>query len=206
MQYGCGLTAPDEWENYDVSPTLRIQNVPLLGSIFSSVLNVRFPKNVKYGDIITGLPHTQNSCAGIYCSHVLEHLSLSDFRIAIRNTYSLLAKDGIFRCVVPDLEAYARSYIESLERGDNQASFKFLEESLLGLKNRRRGFKALVVNAYGNANHLWMWDYASLSDELAKAGFRDIRRCKFNDSLDGMFKVVEESGRFVRAVAIECKK
>ena len=33
VQYGCGLTAPTTWENYDVSPTLRVQKVPLLGAL-----------------------------------------------------------------------------------------------------------------------------------------------------------------------------
>ena len=40
VQYGCGLSAPKEWINFDVSPTLRIQKTPILGSILKSKLNV----------------------------------------------------------------------------------------------------------------------------------------------------------------------
>jgi hypothetical protein len=29
IQYGCGLSAPKEWTNFDVSPTLRIQKLPI---------------------------------------------------------------------------------------------------------------------------------------------------------------------------------
>ena len=123
VQYGCGNSAPKEWTNFDVSPTLRIQKTPIIGAILRSQLNTTFPSNVLYGDIIKGLPVDDNSCDGLYCSHTLEHLSLQDFRQALRNSYKVLKKDGIFRCIVPDLEFSARSYIKALENGDNLASF-----------------------------------------------------------------------------------
>lgn len=206
VHYGCGLTAPLEWDNYDTSPTLRIQKAPVVGKILSSKLNIRFPGNVKYGDIVSGLPVGSDSCDGIYCSHVLEHLALRDFKVAIKNTYKILKPNGVFRCVVPDLEAYARNYLHSLDQRDSNSSLKFLKDSLLGYQERARGFKGLMVNLYGNSKHLWMWDYLSLSSELAQVGFKDIRRCQFNDCEDAMFKLVENAGRFKDAVAVECRK
>ena len=109
VQYGCGLSAPKEWANFDISPTLRIQNIPILGPIFKDKLNTIFPKNALYGDIIKGLPVNDNSCDGLYCSHTLEHISLNDFRKALINSYKILKPGGIFRCVVPDLELAART-------------------------------------------------------------------------------------------------
>jgi hypothetical protein len=32
----------------------------------------KVPANVRYGDIITGLPIPKGICSGIHCSHVLE--------------------------------------------------------------------------------------------------------------------------------------
>lgn len=84
MHYGCGLDAPKEWLNYDASPTLRIQKIPIIGSLLKKKLNVEFPENVLYGDIVKGINLPHNSCAGIYCSHVLEHLALNEFRIALK--------------------------------------------------------------------------------------------------------------------------
>ncbi|MEM1137580.1 MAG: methyltransferase domain-containing protein [Bacteroidota bacterium] len=204
VQYGCGLSAPKEWINFDVSPTLRLQKVPILGTMIKGQLNTVFPKNVKYGDIIKGLPIKESSCDGVYCSHTLEHLSLEDFRIALKNTYKILKTGGIFRCVVPDLEWAAREYIKDIENGnDKEASIKFMNETLLGKKYRPRGLKGFLSGFVGNANHLWMWDSKSLMNELTKAGFKDVRECKFNDSNENMFKLVEEKGRFKNAVAIE---
>lgn len=207
VQYGCGLSAPAEWINFDVSPTLRIQKTPVLGSLLKKQLNTTFPDNVRYGDIIDGLPVSDNSADGAYCSHTLEHLSLNDLRIALKNTYKILKPGGIFRCVLPDLEWAARRYLRDLDNGNKAASLQFVGgDTLLGIETRPRGMKAFLSSFFGNSHHLWMWDYASLSTELAAAGFKDIRRAQFNDSDDPLFKLVEDPSRFNDALAIECRK
>lgn len=207
VQYGCGLSAPQAWLNFDASPTLKIQKLPILGSLFKPRLNTIFPDNVKYGDIIKGLPVQDASCDGIYCSHVLEHLSLNDFSIALKNTYKILKEGGRFRCVVPDLEYAARTYLDALMKGDNLASLDFCgRNTLLGVESRPKGAKGFIVSFLSNAHHLWMWDSRSLAEELKQAGFREIRLCKFKDSDDPMFGHVEDEGRFINAVALECTK
>jgi ubiquinone/menaquinone biosynthesis C-methylase UbiE len=206
VQYGCGLSAPKEWVNFDVSPTLRIQKTPVIGTLLKSRLNTTFPSNVLYGDITKGLPIKENSCDGLYCSHTLEHLALNDFRKALANSYLVLKKGGIFRCVVPDIEYIVRQYIAGLDKGEKSASISFIEGTLMGVEERPKGMKAFLSSFLGNSHHLWMWDKYSLSEELQKAGFKEIRSCKFNDSEDTMFKHVEDANRFENAVAIECKK
>jgi hypothetical protein len=51
-----------------------------------------------------------------------------------------------------------------------------------------------------------MWDYLSLKNELGSLGFKEIRRCRFGDSIDDMFQQVEDEGRFVNCLSIECIK
>ncbi|CAB1274468.1 class I SAM-dependent methyltransferase [Candidatus Nitrosacidococcus tergens] len=201
VHYGCALTAPKEWINFDVSPTLRIQKIPIIGKLLKKRLNINFPSNVRYGNIIKGLPIRNNSCDGVYCSHTLE-----DFRKAIRNSYQILKEGGTFRCVVPDLEQAARSYITKLDDGDINASLGFFDNTLLGWKTRPKDLKGILRRFVGNSNHLWMWDQYSLSEELKNVGFREVRFCEFNDCEDEMFKLVEDHSRFINAVAIECKK
>ena len=206
VQYGCGLCAPDGWENYDSSPTLRLQKIPVIGKIIKNKLNVIFPDNVLYGDIVKGLPVPENYCNGVYSSHTLEHLSLQDFKLALNNTKRILKADGIFRCVVPDLEKAIRNYVIDKNNNNEQASLNFMHSTLLGIVNRPRGLKGVASSIFGNSHHLWMWDIHSLIKELTLAGFRNIRECKFNDSEDEMFKLVENEERFVNSVAIECRK
>ncbi len=148
-----------------------------------------------------GLPLPKGSCEAIYASHVLEHLSLRDFRIALSNTYELLAEGGLFRLVVPDLKILASRYLESAEPS---AALAFMEQSHLGISERRRGLQGLLSTAFGNSSHLWMWDLDSIRHELSAAGFAEICKRCFGD--EPLFAEVEDESRFVDAVAVQCRK
>jgi hypothetical protein len=213
VQYGCGLCAGRGWHNYDSSPTLRLQRVPLLGPMLVRAAGgVRFPGQVRYGDICRGRLAPPGSCAGIYASHVLEHLSLEDFAAALRHTFQMLAPGGVFRLVVPDLAARARRYVAALDAGAEDASAAFMRCTRLGLERRPRGLLGALRGHLGNAAHLWMWDEPSLARALREAGFGAIRRCAFSDGEDPMFREVEDEDRFVdRAtgmaeLAMECRR
>ena len=207
VQYGCGLDAPLGWINFDASPTLLLQRIPLASSlaeiVFRKLPLAEFPKHVKYGDIIRGLPIKSESCEAIYCSHVLEHLSLEDLRIAVRNTFSYLVKGGTFRLVVPDLEFLARNYLNS--NLPNACSL-FIQNCCLGKTSRSKTFIMFLREWLGHSHHLWMWDFKGLAEELKLIGFQNIRRAECRDSRDEKFYEVEDPGRWENSVGIECVK
>jgi hypothetical protein len=200
VQYGCGFSAPAQWTNFDASLTLRVERLPLLGAVAAGK-NGRFPSNVAYGDIVRGLPVAARSCSAIYCSHVLEHLSLNDFRTAVSKTRELLKEKGIFRLVVPDLRALAERYVAEQSE---VAAIRFMTETCLGTTDRPRNLRGFLRSWLGNSQHLWMWDFQSLQRELQTAGFRDIRPARLGDSEDPMFAFVEEESRWIDAVGIQC--
>jgi hypothetical protein len=204
VQYGCGWSAPKEWINFDASLTLRWERIPILGRYTKN--SRHFPANVRSGDIVKGLPVSDESCKGVYASHVLEHLTLEDFHSALENTYRMLQECGIFRLVVPDLEWSAREYIARLDRGDHRANEYFLRETTLGFEHRERGLIALARKLFNSSSHLWMWDERSLAQALNDHGFRQIRRCSFGDCEDQMFSSVEARDRFNNAVAMEARR
>lgn len=203
VQYGCGLCAPSNWRNFDASPTLRLQKLPLIGSLFCGNEYPIFPKNVEYGDIVNGLPIQAESCRAIYCSHILEYLAVNDFRIALRNTHSYLMKEGIFRLVLPDLETLVKAYIRNEEWN---ASILFMENSCLGKKVRSKGLKGFLREWLGNSSHLWMWDFKAINVELKSAGFREIRRAQFGNSKDQLFNEVEDARQWNNCLGVECIK
>jgi hypothetical protein len=200
VQYGCGLSAPRQWLNFDASPTLRLQKLPLVGRL-AVAERKRFPANVRYGDIVRGLPLSPQTCRAVYCSHVLEHLSLDQFRIALANTRSLLATRGIFRLVVPDLKVAAERYVSD---GSEAAAMQFMMETCLGTQERQRRIGRFLRSWLGNSQHLWMWDFPSLRRELESAGFTGIRAARAGDSEEPMFAAVEDESRWVDAVGIQC--
>jgi len=199
VQYGCGLNAPTNWHNFDASPTLRLQKIPFIFKWTSP----RFPEKIKYGNIVKGLPLATESCKGIFCSHVIEHLSLNDCRVALKNTYSYLKPNGIFRLVLPDLEYLAHAYINS---SDVNAAILFMNDSGLGRISRPHGVIEYLRDLFGNSSHYWMWDFKSLCAVLDDVGFCNIRRAELGDSEDILFNTVENSDRWANSLGIECRK
>lgn len=204
VQYGCGwnLTLPAGWRHFDASPTLRFERIPLIGRLGTKNAG-RFPEIVEYGDIVKGLPIAEGNCKAIYCSHVLEHLSLEDFRRALQNTYRLLQTGGVFRAVMPDLEYAIQQYVTSVSA---DAALAFLRGTALGRERRNRNLKGFIFDWLGNNAHLWMWDYKSLEMELRNAGFGSIRRAQFGDSADAKFQTIENPERWQNALSIECTR
>ncbi|MEX2449250.1 MAG: methyltransferase domain-containing protein [Rhodospirillales bacterium] len=195
VQYGCGLGCPEGWLNFDSSPTLRLERLPLIGGAIAKRA-VGFPAGVRYGDILKGLPVAPGAVDGLYASHVLEHLSFEDGLAALRQSFRLLKPGGVFRIVVPDLESRARYYVARRDAGDAQANAAFLDGTLLGFRRRARGLSGVLRAMFGSSAHLWMWDAAALEAALKEAGFTAIRRCAFRDSGDPMFDAAEEESRF----------
>lgn len=202
VQYGCGWSAPEHWKNFDASPTLCFERVPLIGKLYTKNKS-RFPENVGYGNIVQGLPIPPESCTAVYCSHVLEHLSLEDFRKALQNTYRILKSGGRFRLVLPDLEYSIKKYINDMSP---KAALVFMKETSLGQKDRRRSLFGFIASWLGNSRHLWMWDFKSIKHELKDAGFIEIRKALFGDSTEPMFGEVEDNGRWTDCLGVECKK
>lgn len=207
VQFGCGLCAPESWINFDASPRLIIERLLGVRALIAATSGLLFPNNVKSGDIVTGLPLADGTCAGVYSSHVLEHLSRDDVPVALRNVAKLLVPGGIFRLVVPDLRWRAEEYLRSNE---SDSADLFLESCMMGVRKRTRTPLGLLRNCFGNSAHLWMYDSPAMKALLYATGFVDIRNCEFGDCSDPMFTHVEQPDRFVSAghceLAIEARR
>jgi len=208
VQYGAGFSHGEGWINYDSSPTLRIQNLPLVGPALArrSGIDALFPREIVYGDVVKGLPLADGSVAGLYASHVLEHLALDDMRRALAESFRVLAPGGVFRLIVPDLRGRARAYLES---DDSGAAHQFMRGTYLGHEKRSTSLLGRLRAMIGNSMHLWMYDFPAMAAELERAGFATIREASFGDADDPMFARVEERRAFhdgFAEVAIECRK
>lgn len=203
LHYGCGMMIGPSWYNCDGSPTLRLRRLPLLGPLIQPLIASRFPDDAHYGNIVAGLNLPPASCDAIFCSHVLEHLALDDFRVAIRNTHRYLKPGGIFRLIVPDLEQCARGYLSAQDPG---AASRYMGYTHTGRKSRPQGLIGLLREHFGNSHHLWMWDYKGIAQELSEAGFVGIRRYAFGDDKSPAFREVEIKDRFDDSVAVECTR
>jgi hypothetical protein len=204
IQFGCGLCAPTSWINFDAGPIFWIEKrLPLLKRVMVKRGLPDYPDNIRYGDVIKGLPVRAASAKAVYCSHVLEHLALEECRQTLRNVYSYLAPGGTFRAVLPDLEWLAKAYIAS---PDNDAASRFMRDSDLGVSIPSGGMRGALKRVFGRSAHLWMWDYKNMARELAAVGFVEIRRAQFGDNSDAKFLEVEEASRWENCLGFECRK
>ena len=204
MQFGCGTCAPKSWLNFDAGPAFWMETrVPFLKPALVRRGFPDYPSGIQYGDIIKGLPVKPASAQRVYSSHVLEHLALEDCRKALRHVLTYLVPGGVYRFVVPDLEFYLQNYLASEEPG---AASTFMADTYLGEREGARGLRSLPRALFGRSQHLWMWDYKNFAHELADAGFTAIRRAQFGDSGDAAFAAVEDEGRWLNCLGIECRR
>lgn len=207
LNVGCGLSSGREWLNVDSSYSLRLSRLPIVGRILSKVLSLPgWPRAVVAGDVVKGLDISVNRCDLVFASHVLEHLAEEDCYRALRNIYLYLRPGGYFRCIVPDLETHARSYLARLESLDPAASHSFMTDANVGLRSSRSGARARLGEAFSNTRHQWMWDRVSLASALREVGFRDVAERGYGEWADARFAQVEERERHQGSVCLEARK
>lgn len=201
VQFGSGSKAYPGWLNFDCSPTLRAQKLLVIGAIARRTIKPLFDRDVLYGDTRKGLPVPEGSVDLLYCSHVLNNLSLEDFRRTLADCLRVLAPGGVFRGVLGDFELAAASYLEDKSP---DACSRMLLRIGLGVVSRPHGLVGLLRTLWGSAPNLWAWDYRGLRSELEAAGFVDIRRAVFNDRPE--FVAIEEIKRWDGYLGFECRK
>ena len=202
INIGCGFNTGDSWVNYDASPTLFFEQIPLIGRFYTKNER-RFPKNARFGDIVKRPLCKANTADAVFCSHMLEHVSLHDMRRSLKNIHQMLQIGSRCRLIVPDLEHIVNQYCtnKSENRGHD-----FIEQTGMGIENPDRSFFAKLKRIFGHSQHYWLYDERSMFSELRCAGFNNIRRCEFGDSEILEFSEVEDESRFRNALAVECYK
>ncbi len=134
-----------------------------------------------------------NSCAIVFCSHVLEHIPHCKLPMVIAEVNRVLMPGGIFRVLTPDLEIACKAYV-----GRDKDFFRKAKEEDESLRNDLglggmlmnfivspgqdtilldRGMKEFI----GGYAHLYSYDYEMLSTMLKKIGFSCVRS-PFNGS------------------------
>jgi hypothetical protein len=97
----------------------------------------------------------------------------------------------------------AKAYISS---NNPEAAHEFMRITWLGKEHRQRDILSFLKDWLAGNNHLWMFDYDSLSLELSKSGFKNIRRAGFGDSDIDIFRDVEDPERWSLELGIQCHK
>ena len=61
----------------------------------------------------------------------------------------------------------------------------------MGVDQNYRGIEGFLRKLIGNSRHLWLWDEATLREELLQVGYQEIQSVVYGDSGDAMFDMIE---------------
>jgi len=121
------------------------------------------------------LPFNDNSVNAIFCSHTLEHIEPERIPFVLKEMKRVLRPKGKIRIVVPDCEMAVKWYLENpsmLMRPGMPSKPKFVP-------NTKMGYLTAWFYTKGKG-HRSGFDFELLSRYLLDAGFRGIKRMKYN--------------------------
>ena len=192
VNFGCGIDAPEGWQNFDNSPTIWLSRLPLGRRIFRTP---PWPPNVRRHDVRKGLPFADGTVDCVYCSHVFQLFTRSESVAIARECLRVLKPGGVFRIAVPDLQKMVRDYLADPAP---MASHRFIERLLL----RHTWQDVIHPGAHGSQ----MFDSKSLVAVLQEAGFADPRVREFGNSGIPNILEVELASRKRETLYVEAEK
>lgn len=140
-----------------------------------------------YLDLAKPWPIPAGTVAAIYGDNVIEHLPLEVGRVALRHAFTALRPGGWIRLATPDAERTARAYLDDPALTDSHLA-----------RHRRAGYTVdhsvdmLRVTFAEAGHHLgYIYDFESLSAELAGAGFTDVTRREAGEVGNEVFEQLE---------------
>ena len=149
-------------------------------------LNIRYERREEYGTIKKGndalylnynllkrWPFEEDSIQYIAGSHFIEHLDLNQGMEFLKESFRVLKKGGVIRLSCPDLNIYARNYVEN-----NRKFFenKWIKEWCAFKKAVTPG-EIFIAKAYDSGgSHKWFYDFDSLKHVLEAAGFQKVTK------------------------------
>ncbi|GAB5496673.1 MAG: hypothetical protein Phyf2KO_17530 [Phycisphaerales bacterium] len=146
-------------------------------------------------DVFDALAHIgDGTCDAVFSEHFFEHFSLNDGHRLIAEWARVLRPGGLVRIVTPNLERETTLYLHQFEPAPSDVIDAHRMRWLADRYERQPGealTRAMVLN-FGMRldGHLFVYDYETLSQSLALAGFEGITQAEFGTSehgpLDGL--------------------
>lgn len=104
----------------------------------------------------------------IYACHILEHFPHKEIKEVLKGWYNLLQSNGVLLVSVPDFEVISNQYQQT-------KNIKELNEIIYGAQTYKENF------------HYHCWDFNSLKKDLTKAGFAEISKYDWRESISKDF-------------------
>lgn len=185
-------------------------------SILPGWCNVLYERNQEYGrvkkingglflnfNLLNEWPWPKGSVSFVAGAHFIEHIDLNQCLKFVREAYEVLRPGGIIRLSCPDLEVYARHYIN-----DNGGFFRNEQvQKACVFKEARTPSQIFAAKAYDSGGaHKWFHDYTSLKNVLERAGFVNIQKVGRLEGKVPDLEKLELPDREIESVYVEAQK
>lgn len=200
VNLGCGLAVAEGWTNVDASLNALVATWPRAAHKLLYRLSGanRYYNLEQYCDLLENhtfihhdlshsIPLIDKTADFVYSSHFFEHLFKQDAERLLTECHRALKSGGIVRICVPDL-AYALSLYVAGEKEKMLGNYFFVDDKDSFL-----------------ARHKYMYDFELLKSVLAKAGFSQVTRCKYQEGQTPDIAILDnrpEETLFVEAVKL----
>ena len=150
------------------------------------------PGEVVYLDVTKPFPFDNVLFDFISSEHLIEHLSWGDGRRMLLECYRVLKPGGIIRTATPDLGVLLGLYGPTATP-DREQYIKWITDCFLaGVDVYKPQFA--INTAFCKRGHQFLYDGEILELALRRAGFEDITRCKYGESLHEHLRGIECHG------------
>jgi hypothetical protein len=153
------------------------------------------PRSDVFVDLTRPLPWPDGALDGFFLEEVVEHIQASSTERLFHECHRCLATDKPIRMATPDMR-----WIPVLLDSSTVPAGLLNENALkqLGFQDCTMAeMKVAAANSIFRCHgHLFIWDFASLSAALARAGFRSIQQSSYRDAHSLLGKYDSHAHRF----------
>ena len=154
-------------------------------------------------NLLKSWPVDDDSVQFIAGSHFIEHLDLNHGIRFLKESFRVMKKSGVIRLSCPDMELYARHYVNRNK--------DFFDQPLIRewctFKNAQTPGEIFIAKAYDSGgSHQWFYDFESLKHVLELAGFKDVKRLARLEGQVPDLNLIEPALRELESVYVEARK
>ena len=162
----------------------------------ASDLDPRMAPGVIHLDATARFPFSDATFDRIHSEHMIEHVPLAGGRTMLAECRRVLRPGGRLRIATPDLARLAGLVAQPTLSPEAEAYVRWIAASFAagGLDPRPVDVLNHAVRAWG---HVFLYDEATLREELARAGLGEVRRQPMNESDDPALRGLETHARTV---------
>lgn len=170
LHVGCGAIWVPGWLNIGLLPSWMQPYGAVRNRDGALVLSL---------DISRGLPLDDARLEQVYASHFIEHLTFDKALAFLAECHRVLRPGGRIRLTCPDLELWARKYLEK----DTAFLETYERSSAAGRKLPALHTPGqILMSQLHGWKHRWGYDAESLCEALERSGFRDAKQRGYHDS------------------------